>query len=865
MLNLFRYIGLRHLQLKPVRNFLTLLGVGFGISLFVAISIINHSTQNSLRESVDSIVGKSKITVSAGPTGFDEKYVDEVKNTPGVASAVPLIEARAFFQGAKDSNDALNVLGVDLLQEQSVRNYKTTDQKIIDDPLTFLNQPDSIILTRHLAAQKGLKIDSKIRLATSEGSKVFTVRGLLEPEGVAKAYGGSLAIMDIDGARVTFAKENKVDRIDVVPSEGTTVEQLQENLRSRLGPSFSIETPEAQSSQLEHMVKSYQVVLTFFSSIALFVGLFLIMNAITVSVAERKKEIGILRALGATSRSMVALFVSEVVGIGFAGSVLGCFFGRFLASALVTQVTQSMEAQSQTRIDVTHLDFPFSQIVFSILIGTVASVLAALWPALKAAKVHPLETMKSVEESADRGGQKRIHRFMILGFLILAYVTVASYCHWGKLNPLLNLIEKAGSVTGIALLGPSLVLFLLILLSRLTRGFSFPILRLSQENLLKNPRRTSADVVALLIGLFLVMLISGIRSSFQETVGGWFDQVFVSDLMVSSNGRIITADVQPLDEKIEAEILKIPGVRAVGENRGTGSRLIRTHYHGKIVVIRALDRFSDEYQFKNIAVVGADRVETVKKIYESAEPTLLVSEALSQKQKLKTGETVVLDSPTGQVTFKIAGIVKDYTSSEGTFFLSRQVYKKFWNDRLVTSFQLRIEPGHSLEEVRSGIERELGQKYNLMVISNTEFKNQLRQTMDRSFAYTKAIEWIALIVGLLGLLNSLLISVMERTREIGMLRAVGATKAQISKMILSEAVLQGFFGACVAILLGGYVGYLFITYTLSDTLGWVMEFHFPYGSVLPTLVIGVVVAALAGYYPSRRASSLPISEALSSE
>ena len=298
--NLFRYIGIRHLSARPSRAILTTLGVAFGISLYVAISIINHSTRNSMKESIEAVSGKARLSVSAGIAGFPESRLEEIRTTPGVKSAVPMIEARAFFAGATESADGLQIMGVDLLQETSVRTYKATDQKIIDDPLTFLNQPDSIILTKALAEKRGLALESKIELSTALGVRTFTVRGLLEPEGAARAYGGSLAIMDIDGARVSFGKENKLDRVDIVPTDDSEVPALQLRLREKMGAGYAVERPESQNEQMDKLLDSYQIILTFFSSLALLVGLFLVMNSISVSIAERRREIGTLRALGAT-------------------------------------------------------------------------------------------------------------------------------------------------------------------------------------------------------------------------------------------------------------------------------------------------------------------------------------------------------------------------------------------------------------------------------------------------------------------------------------------------------------------------------------------------------------------------------------
>jgi putative ABC transport system permease protein len=865
MMNLFYYIGLRHLQLKPLRAILTTLGVALGISLYTGIAIINTSTQNSMRESIEAVSGKAKISVTAGPVGFAEEKLETVKNTTGVQHSVPMIEERAFFEGATDTNDGLYIMGVDLLQESAVRTYKTTDQKIIDDPLVFLNQPDSIILTQKLADARKLGIDSKIRLATTTGAKTFTVRGILEPEGAAKAFGGSLAIMDIDGARVSFGKENKIDRIDVVPAANFTTEQVRLELQKNLGPAFTVETPEAQSEQMEKMLASYQMILTFFSTIALLVGLFLIVNSISIAVAERKKEIGTLRALGATRTSMVKLFVSEVIGIGIIGSLLGCALGRILATLMVKQLSDSLAGQFQTQVEVTRLIFTSEQFWISMLLGTVASIGAAFFPALKAARVHPLESMKSHAESRSTADETQAKRLVVVGLLLLLFTTASNIFHFRDYWILLDPITKGCSVVGTALFGPYVVLLLLRLIRKLKIGNSKPIFRLSRDNLLKSPRRTSSNVMALLVGLFMVMLVSVIRSSFHETLMSWIDRAFTADMLIASNGRMITADVQPIQETIAPEILKIPGIREVGPGNGIATRIVRIEYEGKKMTIKAMDQSADWIQYKNIPVRTGDRQQIARQLYESKDALLLASEGFLIKQNKKIGDTIQLNTPSGSIPFKIVGDVVDFASAEGVFYMNRAVYKKYWNDPLVTTFVVNLAPGHTLETVRSEISKQLAKKYNLVVISNAEFRVQMKMAVERTFAYTRAIEWIALIVGLLGLLNTMMISVMERTREIGMLRAIGSTQGQISRMILIEALLQGGLGSMVAIASGAYIGYLFITFNLTASLGWVIDYYLVPISVITTLITGIAVAMIAGIFPARRAARLPISEALDYE
>lgn len=863
--NLFYFIGLRHIKLKPSRAILTTLGVALGISLYVAIAIINHSIRDSMKESIESVAGKAKLTISGGASGFDESNLELIRTTPGVKTAVPLVQARAFFGGATESFEGIQILGIDLLQDTSVRSYKATDQHIIDDPLVFLNQPDSIIITQVLAKQRGLKLGSKFKLSTANGLKEFTVRGLLEPEGAAKAYGGALALMDIDGVRITFGKENKLDRVDVIPEKDISIEALKTNLEHRLGEGLQVERPESQSESTVRILATYQLILTFFSSLALLVGLFLVMNSISVAIAERRREIGVLRALGATRLSMVTLFTSEILMVGIIGSTLGCLIGRGLAALLSRQITTSIGAQIQTQISISTLQLSMKDAVFVILSGTAASIIAAFFPALKAATIHPLESMKNSLETGSAEDENR-NTFQVLGgFALLTFTTISMVFGLGTYWIGFDLATKASSVLGAAFFGPFLVFLLLRCFRKLTIQSRWPVLKLAQENLMKSKKRTSANVMALMVGLFLVMLISTVRASFHDTLTHWLDQIFVADLMVGSNGRFITADVQLMKEEVQADFKTIEGIRPIQDGRGSSVRILSFQYEGNRLTIKALDHYSDYFEYRGFAVPSGDRKKTALTLFETDAPRVLATEPFLNTFHKKVLDQIELNTPTGKISFQITGIITDYASPKGVLYINREVYKKYWKDTLVTGFFLNLEAGYTFEQVRNNIDQKLGRKWNLVTISNQEFKNQMQVAIDRSFAYTRAIEGIALLVGLLGLLNTLLISVMERTREIGMIRALGATRSQVSRMIFIEALLQGFFGANIAILLGSYIGFIFVKYGLSTQLGWVIEYHFPRDSIFSIIFTGVLVAGIAGFWPARRASQLQITEALGYE
>ncbi len=867
--NLLKFVGLRHQRLRPARTILTTLGVAFGIALFVAISIINQSTRDSLRENVDSVAGKAKITISAGPTGIAEEKLELVKAVPGVKHAVPMVEARAFFDGARKQDESIYVLGVDLLQESAVRTYKATDQKIIEDPLIFLNQPDSIVVTKKFAELRNLGIDSKLPLATANGTKVFTIRGLLEPEGAARAFGGSLAVMDIDGARVSFGKVGKVDRIDIVPEAGASADALITTLKAKLGTGFTIERPETQSESTEHMIAAYQKMITFFSSLALLVGLFLVFNSVSISVAERRREIGILRALGAARSGILWVFVLESALMGFVGALLGALLGRFLAEFMVKQVTLSISAQFHTNVGTNSLDLTLGLFVTTVLMGTLTSAAAAFVPAYRAANISPLEAMKS--RGLEVGPRERGDiRSLFLGIGLLVFTFLSTRFQWNQIFGPIEQMTQASSVLGAAFFGPFVVFVLIQFFRKLVKTKRAPIFRLAQDNLLRSRRRTATNIMALMVGLFLVMLIATIRASFQDTIVNWLDEILVADIVVTSGGKTITAEVQPVREDIAAEILAVPGVRNPGPGHGVSSRILQVNGTDMKYALKAFDEPADYLQFRNFKIKDLDRIKVGRALFDlqanRAEPRVIVSDNYFLKHpKAKVGDLLEIDTPTGRTSFRIIAKSVDYASPNGVFYINRDVYKRLWKDSLVTGFGLSLEPGADLEKVRAEIGRVVGQKYNLIVLSNAEMRSEMKTAIDDSFAYTRAVEAAALLVALLGLLNTLLISVLERTREIGVLRAVGASRRQIFRMILTEAVIQGGFGAIVAVAIGGAVAKIWIEHSLAYTLGWMIDFSIPLSSVLQTVGIGVVVSAIAGVYPSKRASSIPIVEALDYE
>jgi putative ABC transport system permease protein len=864
-----RFLSLRHLTSRPSRYGLTALGVACGVALYVAIALVNRATLDSFRETVDSLSGKAQLSVFGPDTGFSEDLAEELRDVEGVKSAVAMTESRAFFTAADGSSRSLVILGIDMLQEAAVRSYRSSGADVIDDPLVFLNNPDSLVVTRGFAHDNHLEIGSKLPLITAFGRQDFVVRGLLEPEGPARAYGGSLALMDIDGARYSFGKQGKADRIDLVARKGADLGALARRLEQKLGPAFRIEPPDAQAESLTKMVESYQALLGFFSLLALLVGVFLVANAVSVSVAERRREIGTLRALGATRATIVLSFLAEALLVGAIGAGLGIALGRGLAGLLVGSIARSMSVQYLTPIAVAGVRLTGAQAAIGLGAGILASLVAALLPALRTTRIHPLEALRppAIGEGKARSRTSRLSR--PLGAAMLVALLVSSRLGLAGSLSAFRVLDPIFAVGGALLAGPWLVVALVRLVRRAFlrsgSGSTRTVMRLACDNLLRDPRRTDSNVRSLLVGLMLVVVLATMGASFRSSISGWFARTLQWDLLVSAAGNLLSAQVQPLHERVGRELAAVPGVEPRADGTVTAMRFVRVPYGGRQVGLKAFDRPASPREFAVFDVKGRPSEEAGRELFDSPEPAAMVSESFALNFGKREGDRLELEAPAGKASFRIIARVTDFASPEGVVYLTRAAYERLWNDPLVTTFGIQVAPGHEVEEVRREIDARFGRSRGFITVSGAEMRAEAERSLDEAFAITWAIEAAALLVALFGLLNTLLISVMERFRELGMLRAIGMSRRQLAGMILAESALVGVLGAIVAAALGAFVSWAWLVGSLSQMIGWVIEFRFPWASALSALAAGAVVALLAGWLPSRRAASLEIREALDHE
>ena len=529
---LLKLISWPYVRKHLLRWMLTLAGIMLGVAVFVGMHTANQSVLYAFRQTVDRIAGATQLQVSAGETGFDESVLDRVQAVPDVRVAVPVIEAVVNTKLRGEGN--LLILGVDMTGDRSLREYdlESGDDAVLDDPLVFLAQPDSLIVTDTFARGNRLAIGSKLPMSTMEGDKLFTVRGIMKSSGLASAFGGNLAVMDVYAAEKVFGRGRKFDRIDLAVKDGVRVEDVRQKLETLLGPGFQVEAPSARANQFESILHIYSVTANITSAFALFIGLFIIYNTFQIAVAQRRSEIGILRALGATRTQIRTLFLSESLVAGLLGSSLGLLLGILIARAMIGYIGALLGEVYGIAQKADEISADPALMIFAILLGMLTSAVAAFLPARNAARVDPVQALQKGKYQQLSAGENRTRR---LAAVLVAMLALG--CALFRRYPVLFYVGDALAVLAALLLTPTLALLLARALRPLLRWLRPVEGTLAADSLLQAPRRTSGTVAALMLSLALVVALGGLTRASYDSILRWVTVALNPDLFISPSAE----------------------------------------------------------------------------------------------------------------------------------------------------------------------------------------------------------------------------------------------------------------------------------------------------------------------------------------
>jgi len=853
MITLLRQISLPELRRHLLRNMLTALGIVLGVAIFCAVRSANTSLKLALRDTIDAIAGKAVLQVTAGEAGVPEDALETVRSVAGVRAAVPIIEAVVRTTDAAQGN--ILMLGVDMAGDRSMRDYRIEqgNEEAVADPLVFLAQPDSILVSGEFAARNRLASDSKIELVTAVGPRTFTVRGIMTAQGMAKAFGGNLGVMDIYSAQFIFGRGRSFDRIDIALADGVTVDQGARAIEARLGPGYKAEPPLRRGKQTESLLEAFSQGLFLSSVMALLVGLFLIFNAFAVNVTERRAQIGILRALGVTRGRIQRLFLGESLILGALGSAAGVAAGIFLGRGMMLFMASIVEQIYGVRVFVDRLRIDPFWTPASFLLGIGASLAAAWLPARAAARVDPALALQKGKFQVLFLGENRRRR--AIGLALAAGSLATTFTPWSHDLKVQTVVFVLLFVS-LTLLVPTFSHLLAVLLRRpMGRLFGMEG-QLAADSLVAAPRRTSATVAALMFSLAFVLIMATYSVSVRISMMQWVDSAINSDLFVAA-GESLSARTFQFPASFGDELRQVPGVRQVDS-----VRILILNYRGTAPMLVSIE--IEQYLRRGQPLLEQGRLRDLAPAM-SGRSAVLVSNNFARLHDVGRGDHIQLDTPAGRHDFEVIGVIVDYSSDSGSLLIDRDVYKRLWKDDRVDTFDLMIERGYGADAVKREIQRRFAGNRHVFVLTNQDMRGEIIRLTDQFFALQYVQLLVAVVVAVLGIVNSLVVSIHERKREIGIVRGLGGERRQVRKAILLEAASIGLVAVLLGIAAGAILGYYVINSFGAAINGWVFPYRFPTAMALALFPGVIAVSLVAAWYPARLALRLPLVEALAYE
>jgi putative ABC transport system permease protein len=848
---LLRLISWPYFRRHVLRTLLTTAGIVLGVAVFVGMHTANQSVLFAFSRTIDRIAGKTELQVTAGETGFAEDVLEKVQSIPSVRVAVPIIEAVVDTNITGEGN--ILILGVDFTGDRSLRDYdlESGDEAVVDDPLVFLAQPDSLIVTKEFAEKNHLDAGSRLPLGTAEGLKEFTIRGIMKSSGLTTAFGGNLAIMDVYAAQKMFGRGRTFDRIDLAVQPETSIAQSQQELRSLLGPGFQVDVPTARGQQFEAMLAAYSMMVNISSLFALFIGMFIIYNSFAIAVTQRRSEIGILRALGATRRQIRWLFLGESAVTGLVGSLVGLMCGVLIARGIASSIGALISDVYGIAQRADELATSPWLLGGALAIGVATSVLAALIPARSAAQVDPVQALQKGKYQVLSVGESRMRLVLAvsLGLFSLVCLTIGT-------SRLLFYLGYVLAIFVALLLSPLLSLALARAIRPILKAVRPVEGALAADSLIQAPRRTSASVAALMLSLGLAVAFAGMAQASYSSVINWMNVALNPDLFVMPSQNVVVRTIR-FPSEMGRELEVIPGVTRVQLVRDA-----RIVFRGTPVMIVAVDVESIAQTSARKPVAG-DASEMYR--LAAAGKGLMVSDNLAQLQKLKLGEMLEVPAPGGVIRLPIVGVVEDYSDQQGTIIMDRSLFTHYWNDDSVNIFRLYLQPGADVPDVKRRILSRFEGQRRVFVLTNVELKNYILKVTDQWFGLTSVQIAVAVLVAILGIVNTLTVSITDRRRELGVLRAVGGLHGQIRRTIWIEALAVGSLGLVLGLALGAMNLYYVLQIVHQDIAGMRLDYQFPISvaaALVPTILGAAFVAAI---WPAEAAVRGSLVEALEYE
>jgi putative ABC transport system permease protein len=827
-LPLFYRLIVRPLRQERLRTTLTVLAVALGVAAVLAIELAGQAATGSFQSSLETLTGTSNLEVSTSG-GVPPEVFARLAALPYPLKLHARIEDYGVIDGAV--RRAVPIIGIDLISEGAIeKSVREGQTRAFSDP----DVNDAVWLSSDL----GYKSGDRVRLLINDTATDFTVRGVLN------SGAGDAVLMDLAPATRLLRRGGRLDRILIEAPRSRSIEDWETLLRRNLPAGVALARQGAQTEENRRMLESFRWNLRVLSYVSLAVGAFLIYNTISVSIVRRRFEIGILRALGTSRAGILAGILAEACCFGLLGGMVGIVLGRVMSEGaikLVASTVASLYFSSQPA----PISLTWGIVLLGIAIGVGISLISALAPAWEASRVAPVEAMAR----GRREHEVRIHRWKSAGAaVILAGIAwIASRQSPVNGKPVYGYLSALLSIAACALAIPVLVSSLSTITARVARRVFGVEALLATRSLAGSLRRTSVLVGALSTAIAVLTAVGVMVGSFRETVVLWMDDILQADLFLSP-AVPAGADRHPtMSAEIPIKLAQLPQVDAIDQ-----LRTYEIRYEGLPATIGGVDARVRQRRISSF-LSGAKAQRVFQQLI--GQEAVIVSEPFANKHGVRAGDILKLGLGGKVGTFRVLDIYYDYSSESGVILMDRGTLFGYLPNTDPTNIAVYLKPGVSLEQGQRAVERVIAGR-RIAVTRNRTLRDQAIQVFDRTFAITYVLEALAVFVAVTGVGGALLALVIDRRREFGLLRFLGAADRQIRGVILFEAGLLGVLANIAGVTLGLILSELLIHVINKQSFGWTIQFHWPVLVLLSALSIVYAATLLSALYPARIATRL---------
>ena len=846
-------IAFRNLWERKLRTLLTMLAIVLGVMMVVGTYVLTDTIDRSFddiftttNEGVDAVVTKREVieTDDGQTPPIPAAILDEVRRVDGVG----------FAEGGI-GDPQVSIIGADGEPRggAGAPSFGFSAASGRFDPLTYVEggppeADDEVVIDKASADDEGFAVGDRIQIAGKEAVSEYTLVGIATLGEVESFGGATLALLTLPEAQRITGKQDQFDQIQVEAAEGTTPEELAANLSAALPTSVRVETgeqnTETQREDVGEFIDILRTALFIFAGVSLFVASFLIFNTFSITVAQRTREFAMLRTLGAARRQILSTVVIEAMLTGLIAAAIGVLAGIAFAPAI------------KALFNAIEIDLPATgtvvkprTILVGMLLGTLVTTVAALIPALRATRIPPVTGLR---EGAVIATPRERRVRMAIGFVLtILGVGLMLLGLFGALDPgeIWIGVGAAAVFIGVTLLSPRLVTPLASAVGRPLEKLRGVPGRLARENAVRNPSRTAATAAALMIGLALVSFVAVFAAGLRGSIDDAIDKTLIGDLIVSNEDGFsdipaATADAVALVEGVESAS---PIRYTQHEVEGIGEGYLTLVEPDTAAAVLNLD-WTDGSQ-DLLTALGPNQA--------------VVDEGWADDNGLAIGDTFQANTASGKtITYTITGAFKDTTDFIGDYAASDLQAEAYGEEDTITNVYLNLAPDADATTVRADIDAALDEQFPLAKSeSQEELKDSIAQELNTLLGVVYALLLLSVIVSLFGIVNTLALSIHERTRELGLLRAVGTSRRQVRQMVRYESVITALIGG----LLGAILGVLFavvISRPLADE-GFILKI--PVGTLIVLLILTILAGVLAAIGPARRASRLDVLKALAYE